>query len=235
MKTNLGPRGAGGRGALRKGLPQEVSPAAVSAPERATVFIAASLLLDYPKQNFGQILDQVQTETAKLPSPLEGNFSRWLEWARRVGKTKVEQTYVNTFDEQRRCALELSYYAAGDTRLRGQALLAFSQLYAAAGYNLVSGELPDYLPAVLEMAARSGDPIVEAALASHRDGLEVLRTALYQRESPWEQIVGAVCAVLPEIDEATRARYQRLIRQGPPAELVGINDLPFPTFPEATR
>ncbi len=247
MSINMGPRrmtqagfsaadrehGVPERG-IRRGAPADVVPVGVSDAERATTFMAASLLLDYPRADFSARLDAVDDAVASLPEQLAVLFTDFTGWARAHGLRAVEETYVATFDEQRRCALELSYYAVGDTRQRGQALLAFRELYRAAGFEQEGDELPDYLPAILELAARSiDDPVTSGVLPAHREGLEVLRTALYQRESPWCGIVTAVCAVLPEITDDVVERYQKLIRQGPPAELVGIHNLPFPTLQEA--
>ena len=46
------------------------------------------------------------------------------------------QDYVETFDNRRRCNLFLTYFAHGDTRKRGMALLRFKQTYLASGFEL---------------------------------------------------------------------------------------------------
>src|SRR5690606_24520985 len=87
------------------------------------------------------------------------------------------------------------------------------------------GELPDYLPMVLEFSARSDSPIALELLSAHRDGIEVLRAALEKFDSPYAHVVAAVCRTLPELDDETRARYQLLVNEGPPTELVGLTFL----------
>ncbi len=120
----------------------------------------------------------------------------------------------------------------GDTRHRGAALLAFKQALAAAGYEMAADELPDYLPVVLELSARSGDEVASALLSSHREGIEVLRSALADAASPYAGLVEAVSMTLPQIDEATAERVRALVAAGPPTETVGVTDtLPFPTIP----
>ncbi|MFT3944576.1 MAG: nitrate reductase molybdenum cofactor assembly chaperone [Ancrocorticia sp.] len=215
-----------------RGPPPEVVPVAVSRPQRQTVYMAASLCLDYPREGFEERLRAVSAVATEFPEPLASEFATFCAWALSTGRRAVEETYVRTFDEQRRCALELSYYAVGDTRQRGQALLAFRELLKAAGFEQADDELPDHLPTILELCAKSDDVVVDNVLPSHREGLEVLRAALFQQNSPWTGVVTAICEVLPQIDAATRERYQQLIRQGPPGELVGIADLPFPTVQE---
>ncbi len=67
--------------------------------------------------------------------------------------TELEADYVETFDNRRRHNLFLTYFAHGDTRKRGMALLRFKQTYLASGFELTDAELPDHLCVVLEYAA----------------------------------------------------------------------------------
>ena len=47
--------------------------------------------------------------------------------------TELAADYVELFDFRRRCCLHLTYYTAGDTRNRGEALVVFAAAYKAAG------------------------------------------------------------------------------------------------------
>ena len=147
----------------------------------------------------------------------------------------LAEHYVDVFDRRRRCCLYLTYYAVGDTRQRGAAIVAFKQALAASGYEMASDELPDYLPVVLELSARSaeqGDEIAGALLSSHREGIEVLRSALVDVGSPYARLVEAVSMTLPRIDDATADRVRALVAAGPPTETVGVTEvLPFPSTP----
>ena len=63
--------------------------------------------------------------------------------------------YVDTFDLSRKHALYLSYWTDGDTRRRGEVLGRFKTAYRSSGAVVdTHGELTDYLPMVLEFAAR---------------------------------------------------------------------------------
>ena len=66
-------------------------------------------------------------------------------------------------------------------------------------------------------------------VASYREGIEVLRAALAHERSPYVSLIVALCKALPEVDSDTAQKYVDLIRTGPPAEMVGIADLPVPT------
>ena len=142
--------------------------------QRATVHMAASLLLDYPAEGTLQTrLNAVEAELAGLPPEV-----------------------------------------------------------AVLLEEFIADELPDYLPVVLELSARSGDEVAGALLSSHREGIEVLRSALADAASPYAGLVEAVSMTLPRIDEATAERVRALVAAGPPTETVGVTDtLPFPTVP----
>ena len=201
--------------------------------QRATVHMAASLLLDYPAEGSLETrLNAVEAELAALPPEVAVLLEEFISQARRRGERAMAEHYVEGFDRRRRCCLYLTYYTVGDTRHRGAALLAFKQALAAAGYEMAADELPDYLPVVLELSARSGDEVAGALLSSHREGIEVLRSALADAASPYAGLVEAVSMTLPRIDEATAERVRALVAAGPPTETVGVTDtLPFPTVP----
>ena len=201
--------------------------------QRATVHMAASLLLDYPAEGTLETrLNAVEAELATLPAEAAVLLEEFIAQARRRGERAMAEHYVEVFDRRRRCCLYLTYYTVGDTRHRGAALLAFKQALAAAGYEMAADELPDYLPVVLELSARSGDEIAQTLLSSHREGIEVLRSALVDAGSPYARLVEAISMTLPEIDAATADRVRALVAAGPPTETVGVTDmLPFPSTP----
>src|SRR3954462_4883803 len=146
-----------------------------------------SLLIGYPDGQLYDRLDLITEAARTLPRPVgEPPLRAPHHWrAPPPGHAAVD--YVATFDHRKRCCLFLTYYAHGDTRNRGMALLRLKQTYAAAGLRLTDEELPDHLAVVLEFAA--ADPQAGAALlAEHRAGLELLRAALHDAGSPWADV-----------------------------------------------
>jgi nitrate reductase delta subunit len=63
---------------------------------------------------------------------------------------QAEERYVELFDRGRALSLHLFEHLHGEGRDRGPAMVDLKNLYAEAGYELSSRELPDYLPVVLE-------------------------------------------------------------------------------------
>lgn len=209
----------------RRALPDAVPALRLTDTERATAHMLASLLLDYPDASWFTRLTELRPHVATLPTALASQFAEFITAAETAGEAEWQRQYVLTFDLKRKCSLYLSYYATGDTRRRGVALVTFLEAYRAAGWEFDADDLPDYLPAVLEFSARSDSEVSSALIASHREGIEVLRAALESMQSPWSHLVRAITMSLPPIDDRTRDRFLELINEGPPTETVGLSFL----------
>jgi len=207
----------------RRPTPQPLASVSLTAPQRATVHMLASLLLDYPDDVLLGRVPMLRVHLAGLPTAVSSALAAFLDEIEQSDAAALRRRYVETFDLKRKCALYLTYYASGDTRRRGAALVSFVEAYRAAGWEFDAEELPDYIPAVLEFSAVSGSRIAGDLLASHREGIEVLRHALEEQQSPWAHVIRAVTLSLSPIDERTRERYLRLVHEGPPAETVGLS------------
>jgi nitrate reductase delta subunit len=191
------------------------------------VWAAAAVLLDYPTAELLDSLDQVEAIVPDHP-----HLGGVIAHLRSTPLRRLQEDYVETFDHTRKCALYLTYFAYGDTRRRGQALVAFKEAYRAAGveWDDSTGELPDHLCAVLQLGAEVDPDAAWRLLTDHRAGLEMLRLALAgwrnhdgTTGSPWHGVLAAVCGTLPELrgDEADAVR--RLVEAGPPEESVGLD------------
>lgn len=197
----------------------------VAEHDRRVVRMACSLLLDYPGDEFSARLAAIRAEVDELPAICAEPLRKFCQIAEQTSLRALQEQYVETFDQRRRCALGLTYYSHGDTRDRGQALLIVKELMRSAGFEIAQDELPDYLPLVLEFCALDETGIGEDLLRTHREGIEVIRTALRSADSPWSYVLDALVLTLPPADERAIEAYHRLLSQGPPSELVGVGDL----------
>jgi nitrate reductase molybdenum cofactor assembly chaperone NarJ/NarW len=82
------------------------------------------------------------------------------------------------------------------------------------------GELPDFLPALLELAALN--PGGAAVLGEHRMALDALATELEEIGSPYAGAIRAVTAALGPASRGDRQALDRYRAQGPPSEKVGL-------------
>ncbi|WP_233197455.1 nitrate reductase molybdenum cofactor assembly chaperone [Cryobacterium sp. N21] len=218
-----------------KVAPRFIAAVPLTADQGVIAHMAASILLDYPTPERQRQFSLVRSGVVGLPDPLRAAFDAFFTGIAGWNEQQLETHFTATFDLKRKCCPYLTYYAAGDTRRRGMALVRFVEAYRAAGWQVDADELPDYLPMVLEFSALSDSPIAQELLAAHRDGIEVLRSALEKVDSPYAHLVEAVCLSLPLIDDETRERYLNLVNEGPPTETVGMTYLgnlkPFSAHP----
>lgn len=191
------------------------------------VWACCAVLLDYPTTALIASLDDVQ---ALVPG--HAHLTDVIGHLRRTALGELQQEYVETFDHTRRCAPYLTYFAYGDTRRRGVALVRFKQTYRRCGVEWDEGsdELPDHLCAVLQFGATVDADAAWRLLNEHRAAVEMLRIALAEwdrgsgrgRGSPWLGVLVALSESLPELKGEEAEAVRRLIEQGPPAEEVGL-------------
>jgi nitrate reductase molybdenum cofactor assembly chaperone NarJ/NarW len=203
--------------------------AALTDRDRRLAWRVAALLLDYPSTQTLTMTGQLTSAVQELPGPLREPMFDFLNDFCATDPLQLAARYVETFDMRRRASLHLTYYAYGDTRKRGMALLRFKHAYRKAGTQLGDGELPDYLPLVLEFAATIDPRQGERLLAEHVPVLELLRLSLQDSGSAYAGLLAAVLATLPPINTADRRRIAELAAQGPPSEDVGLE--PFAMDP----
>ncbi|MDO5677852.1 MAG: nitrate reductase molybdenum cofactor assembly chaperone [Propionibacteriaceae bacterium] len=202
---------------------------------REVIFQAAGLLLTYPDEQLLERLDLI--EEALAQSPAAADFAPTIAHLRSLPIMELQSWHVQEFDLSRRHALHLTYWTDGDTRRRGEVLAAIKQTYRDSGLLVdLDGELPDFLPMVLEFAAVGHPELGLGLLNRYRASLELLRIGLAEDKLPQEGIVRAVCNELGGPSPQTRAEVQQLLA-GPPQETVGLDAtfLPYPQLQGSSR
>lgn len=114
----------------------------------------------------------------------------------------IEADYVELFDRGRATALHLFEHVHGDSRDRGPAMIDLTKTYEAAGLFLAPGELPDYLPVVLEFASTQPPAQARAFLGEMTHILNAIFSALQQRGSPYASVLGALIELSGERAQA---------------------------------
>ena len=187
------------------------------------VWQAASVVLGYPDDEVVDRAGLVRAALADAAPQRSADFaSLWDFWATTAPAT-VQNHYVEIFDLSRRHTLYLSYYTDGDTRRRGESLMTIKQRYRRSGFLVdTHGELPDYLPLILEYAARVDPRDGAELLQDFRRSLELLRLALVDKGTPYAGVVAAVCATLPGPSPRDRQAVMAMAAAGPPTETVGL-------------
>ena len=196
----------------------------------AIAWQSQSLMLAYPDEQLPGNAVLVRQALGRLPAPVADPLAHFLDHVATTPLLQLATDYVATLDHKKRCSLFLTYYAHGDTRNRGVALLRLKQTYQRAGLILVDDELPDHLAVVLEFAAASDPDAALRLRCSHRAGIELLRLALREENSPWTHVLESISATLPELGGDELTAVARLAAQGPPEEQVGLAPFAPPEY-----
>jgi nitrate reductase delta subunit len=190
--------------------------------QRRIVWQAASLLLAYPDQEQEQRLALIETAIGALDPDVRLPLAAAVDHLRSLPLIEASVQYAEVFDWKRRRTLFLTYYTAGDTRNRGMALLAFSDMYRAAGVIPPTRELPDHLAVLLEFAATVDEAAGYEQLRKHRTPIDMLHDGLLRTSPIYAGVIAAVSATLPPATAADLKEARRLAMQGPPVESVGL-------------
>lgn len=156
---------------------------------------ALARLLGYPdaelRAHLPLLRDALHAEGA-LPKSRLAELDALLAQLARADPLDAESDYVQLFDSGRRTSLHLFEHVHGDSRERGPAMIDLAQTYEKAGLYLATGQMPDYLPVVLEFA--STQPAREAAgfLGEIAHLVNVIFAALEQRGSRYASVMGAL-------------------------------------------
>ena len=193
--------------------------------QRATVYQAANLLLCYPTQ---ELLDRLPLlREALATTGLAHHFEPWLSRLESTPLIELQSDYIQEFDLSRRHSLHLSYWSAGDTRRRGMELLGYKDTFRASGVDLSAerGELPDFLPAILEFAACIDAESGYTMLQRHRAEIEMLRMSVADDDLPQAGVLAAVCATLPGEPPVTLEDAKAMLQSTENPETVGLTFL----------
>ncbi|KUM38313.1 nitrate reductase molybdenum cofactor assembly chaperone [Arthrobacter sp. EPSL27] len=187
------------------------------------VYLAAAWCLSYPDEDLLGRVPLMRSALAEFPHAA-ADFEEVLDALETKPLMDSQAGYVREFDLGKRHALHLSYWTDGDTRRRGEVLGNFKKTYRQSDALVdTRGELPDYLPMVLEFAALVDLAAGRGLLASFRASLEMLRFGLLRDKLPHAKILQAVCATLPGKSPADEQAVMRMAGYGPPTEAVGLD------------
>ena len=180
------------------------------------------MLLAYPDAGQQQRLDLIETAIGDLDPAVRLPLAAAVDHLRTLPLIEASAQFAEVFDWKRRRTLFLTYYTAGDTRNRGMALLAFSDMYRAAGVIPPARELPDHLAVLLEFAATVDEDSGYDQLRKHRTPIDMLHDGLLRASPIYAGVIAAVSATLPPATAADLKEARRLAMQGPPVESVGL-------------
>lgn len=170
----------------------------VSAPGTLRVLAA---LLGYPdapmRSHLSEMRDIPRSEGA-LSAARQTELDALIDSLSSGDPLETEASYVELFDRSRLTSLHLFEHVHGDSRDRGPALVDLARTFESAGLHLAEGEMPDYLPVVLEYASTQPPREARAFLAEMAHILNAIYSALSKRRSRYASVLGALIELAGE-------------------------------------
>lgn len=164
-------------------------------------------LLSYPdarvRRYLGDMRDTLHDERALTPGRL-AELDALIDSLSGADALETEANYVQLFDRGRATSLHLFEHVHGDSRDRGPAMIDLAQTYDKAGLYLAPGELPDYLPAVLEFVSTQPPREAREFLGEMAHIFNAIFSALQQRESAYASVIGALLELAGEKAQAVK-------------------------------
>jgi nitrate reductase delta subunit len=165
------------------------------APPMSQTLRVIAHLLRYPeaelRAHLGELRDALRDERALVTTRLT-EIDALIDRLATLPPMAVEAEYVDVFDRSRRTALHLFEHVHGDSRDRGPAMIDLAQTYERAGLFLAAGELPDYLPVVLQFASTQPPPQAREFLREIAHIVRAIFSALLERGSPYAAPLAAL-------------------------------------------
>lgn len=168
------------------------------------VFRLAAYCLQYPDEQWMSSLAEIREAAQEMEivgeaSSYREHFLRFLQAVEQADGSDWQEQYVRTFDFGKHTNLYLTYVGHGEERERGPALLEIKKRYEHAGFLMVDGELPDYLPLMLEFASVAPWDTALELLQAHGDTIAGIHNELAKINSPYGLMMEAVLDAVRDV------------------------------------
>ncbi|GAB5464168.1 nitrate reductase molybdenum cofactor assembly chaperone [Hoeflea alexandrii] len=189
-------------------------------------FKALSVLLSYPSTELQAAIPEIRevlafetilpVETIVAMEPLLAEFE--------TGDIfDLQERYVLLFDRSRTLSLNLFEHIHGEGRDRGGAMVDLLETYRAQGFDLVSTELPDHLPVLLEFISTLSLGDAREMLADAGHIIAALAERLTRRETPYAAVLVALSEIAQASTETEEAQALIAEKDDDPEDLEALD------------
>ena len=191
-----------------------------------TIHRVLSALLCYPEQALLDSLADIDWALAEWPQARD-MLAPLLDVMRAQPLITLQENYVATFDRNPAHSLHLFEHVHGESRDRGQAMVDLLQEYRRDGFEMISSELPDYVPLFLEylgsLVVDGQDERASQLLGDAIHVLAALGTRLARNGSPYATAFTVLLTLTdtqpqPQDDPPVRTMDEALETFGPGAD-----------------
>lgn len=174
----------------------------------AQTYKALGVLLSYPTaatQGLAPVAIEAIEQDGLVPAKIRRSLARLAEEIAEGDLFDLQEKYVWLFDRTRSLSLNLYEHVHGESRDRGQAMVALLELYRSKGLELSANELPDHLPVFLEFLSCLPDAEAASLLGEAAHVLTAIGERLHRRQSAYRAVFGALASLAGEADSEALA------------------------------
>lgn len=159
------------------------------------IYTLLARLLDYPDAELMENLPSIGKllqDDPDVSGQERDTLMQLVSWMQLHDLTGLQENYVQTFDMTPEHDLHLTHHLFGDDRGRGPALIDLSEHYKGAGLEMESGEIPDFLPLILEYVSTLDEMQARFFLGDAAKVVKVLAENLEKAGSPYGKLLRIV-------------------------------------------
>ena len=135
----------------------------------------AAYFLEYPDADWWKDFSEYRAAIDEIKTPqIKNSFADLFDYVEKLGAKDYENLYVRSFDFSQNTNLYLTTHNRTDFGKQANEMHEFKTLFLENGYDL-DKELPDYLPALLELAAAVPAENAKKILDAAKDKIELVR------------------------------------------------------------
>ena len=172
-----------------------------------------SVLFHYPDDDLLNRLDEIASIANRSPSAeIKSAIQAYIHYLQTHAPIHVQERFTAVFDMNPATTINVTYHAFGDNEKRAAALARLQHNYEQAGWERVTGELPDYLPMMLEFLSICSHPEYTAPVWQCLRDMQPLVERLEKTESiyavllqPIVNMAVAHCAPVDNCDHTIEA------------------------------
>lgn len=168
-----------------------------------------SVLLQYPDEDLLNGLDEIASiADHSCQAEIKSAIEAFIDDLKTLTPIKVQERYTAVFDMDPATTLNITYHAFGDNEKRAAALAYLQHNYAQAGWIRVTGELPDYLPLMLEFLSVCPHPGHAAPVWQCLQGMPPLVARLEEKAPVYAALLQPLVSMAIEHCPAVDGRDQ---------------------------
>jgi nitrate reductase delta subunit len=154
--------------------------------ERIVFLKMLSRFLQYPCEDLISSIEEVRNILRDLPASRPKSINmNFLDYLDETPLLSLQEAYTGIFDLNPSTSLNLTYHTRRDGKERSELMIRLKRLYEEAGYEMTTGELPDFLPLILEFMAASPKGAIEWIRIEFGGSVCELTRRLHGIDSPY--------------------------------------------------